>query len=69
MSVNAFNLDQPGGVIFIQHYEHRPAHDSAPVFRLDSTDGIWYERFAAEAKRMWKDSTPWKPASRAHETT
>jgi hypothetical protein len=69
MSVNAFNLDQPGGVIFIQHYEHRPVHDSTPVFRLDSTDGIWYERFAAEARRMWKDSTPWKPAPRADETT
>jgi hypothetical protein len=61
MSVNAFNLGQDGSVMFIQHYEHRPAHDSAPVFCLDSTDGPWYDRFATEAELMWNDGTRWQP--------
>ena len=62
VSVNAFSLGEPGGVMFIQHYEHRPAGDSAPVFRLDSKDGFWYQHFAAEATRMWDGGIPWPPA-------
>jgi hypothetical protein len=62
ISLNAFNLGEPNGVLFIQHYEHRPAGDSLPVFRLDSKDGFWYQHFAAEAVRMWEDAIPWPPA-------
>jgi hypothetical protein len=62
MSVNAFNLGEPGGVMFIQHYEYRPAGDSVPVFRLDGKDGFWYQHFAAEAARMWDNGIPWPPA-------
>ena len=61
MSVNAFDLGEPGGVMFIQHYEHRPAGNSVPVFRLDGKDGFWYQHFAAETTRMWDDGTPWPP--------
>ena len=62
VSLNAFNLGEPNGVMFIQHYEHRPAGDSLPVFRLDRKDGFWYQHFAAEALRMWDDAVPWPPA-------
>lgn len=62
ISVNAFNLGMPGGVLFIQFYEHRPASDSVPVIRLGSKDGYWYQHYAAEAARMWEDGTPWPPA-------
>jgi hypothetical protein len=61
-SLNAFNLGEPNGVMFVQHDEHRPAGDSAPVFRLASKDGFWYQHFAAEAARMWDDAVPWPPA-------
>lgn len=63
IGVYAFNVGEPDGVLFIQHYEYQPERDSAPVFRLDADDGVWYERFAAEANRMWEDGTPWPPAS------
>jgi hypothetical protein len=61
-SINAFNLGEPNGVMFIQHYEHRPAGDSLPVFRLDGKDGFWYQHFVAEAARMWDDAIPWPTA-------
>jgi hypothetical protein len=61
ISVNAFNLGQPGGVLFIQFYEHRPASDSVPVICLDGKDGFWYQHYAAEATRMWENGTPWPP--------
>lgn len=60
--IYAFNLGEPDGVLFIQHYEHRPSRDSAPVFRLDAKDGFWYQHFAAEAGRMWDDGIPWPRA-------
>jgi hypothetical protein len=62
IGVYVFNLGEPDGVVFVQHFEHRPLFDSAPVFRLDARDGFWYERFAAEANRMWEDGNPWPPA-------
>ena len=62
MSVNALNLREPNGVMFIQHYQYRPPGDSLPVFRLDVKDGFWYQHFAAEAERMWDDAIPWPPA-------
>jgi hypothetical protein len=61
ISVNAFNLGQPGGVLFIQFFEHRPASDSVPVICLDGKDGFWYQHYAAEATRMWENGTPWPP--------
>ena len=61
VSVNALNMGDPTGALFIQHYEHRPGGDSSPVFRLDSKDGFWYQHFTAEAKRMWDDGLPWPP--------
>jgi hypothetical protein len=58
-AIYALNLGEPDGVVFVQHYEHRPVGDSAPVFRLNASDGFWYQHFAAEAARMWDDGTPW----------
>jgi hypothetical protein len=43
----------------LQHYEHRPTGESAPIFSLRPADGFWYEHFAAEAERLWQDGTPW----------
>jgi hypothetical protein len=63
IGVYGFNLGEADAALFIQHYEHRPRHDSAPIFRLDVKDGFWFEYFAAEATRMWDDGTRWSPAS------
>ena len=38
ISVNAFNLGMPGGVLFIQFYEHRPTSDS--VSSADDLNGV-----------------------------
>jgi hypothetical protein len=62
MSLNAFNLGEANGAVFIQHFQHQPTGDSLPVFRLDVKDGYWYQRFVTEAERMWNDAVPWPPA-------
>ena len=59
MSFNVIDVDDPGGTIVVQHYEHRPVSEPAPIIRLRPTDGFWYAHFAAEAARMWEDGTPW----------
>jgi hypothetical protein len=59
MSINAIDWRSSNGLIVLQHYEHRPADESAPIFGLKPADGSWYEHFAAEAERLWEDGTPW----------
>jgi hypothetical protein len=59
MGINAIDPESPDGVIVLQHYEHRPEAEAAPIFCLRPADRIWYEHFLAEAKRIWDDGTPW----------
>jgi Domain of unknown function (DUF5919) len=59
MGINAIDPDSDNGVIVLQHYEHRPDGEAAPIFCLTPADRLWYARFAAEAKRIWEDGTPW----------
>lgn len=56
---NVIDVGTPHGLIVVQHYEHRPAGESHPVFSLSPADGFWYGHFAVEAERMWRDGTPW----------
>jgi hypothetical protein len=57
---NAIDIGRSDGVIFVQHYEHQPRVESAPIFALNAPDGYWYDRFRAELERMWNDSRPWQ---------
>jgi hypothetical protein len=59
MGVNAIDPGSPSGMLVLQHYEHRPAGESSPIFSLRSGDGFWYDHFAAEAERLWEDGTSW----------
>jgi hypothetical protein len=59
MGINAIDVGNPNGLIVLQHYEHSPVGESAPIFSLKPADGFWYEHFAAEAERLWQDGTPW----------
>jgi hypothetical protein len=59
MSLNVLDLGTPRGAVYVQHYEHRPLTEAAPIFRLNVSDGYWYDRFTAEAERIWSDATPW----------
>jgi hypothetical protein len=59
MGINAIDVENPDGLIVLQHYEHRSVGESAPIFSLKPADGFWYEHFAAEAERLWQDGTPW----------
>ncbi|WP_218011222.1 hypothetical protein [Herbidospora mongoliensis] len=59
IGVNAIDTATPGGLICVQHFEHRPEIESGPILTLRPHDGLWYQRFAAEAERMWNDGTPW----------
>jgi hypothetical protein len=59
MGINAIDLDSGNGMIVLQHYEHKPEAEAAPIFCLKSADRIWYDHFAAEAKRIWDAGTPW----------
>ena len=63
MGINAIDVGNPDGLIVLQHYEHRPVGESAPIFSLKPADGFWYEHFAAEAERLWQDGTSWPLAS------
>ncbi len=65
MGINAIDVGSPNGLLVLQHYEHRPVGESAPVFSLRPADGFWYEHFAAEAERLWQDGTPWPLAPAA----
>jgi hypothetical protein len=65
MGINAIDVGTPNGLLVLQHYEYRPAHEAAPIFSLRPTDGAWYEHFAAESERLWQDGTPWPLAPAA----
>ena len=59
MGINVIDVGSPTGLIVLQHYEHRPVRESVPIISLRPADGFWYEHFAAEAERLWKDATTW----------
>ncbi len=65
MGINAIDVGSPNGLIVLQHYQHRPVGESAPIFSLRPAAGFWYEHFAAEAERLWQDGTPWPLAPAA----
>lgn len=57
--INAVDAESPDGALVVQHYEHRPQQEAAPIICLKRTDGLWFSRFATEAERMWEDGAPW----------
>ncbi len=57
--INAVDAESPDGILVVQHYEHKPPEEAAPIICLKRTDGFWFSHFAAEAERMWEDGTPW----------
>jgi hypothetical protein len=59
--INAIDSKTQNGLLVIQHYEHRPAQEAAPIIRILGKDGFWFHHFLAEAERMWEDGTPWPP--------
>jgi hypothetical protein len=65
MGINVIDAGTANGLIVLQHYEHRPAGESAPIFSLKPVDGFWYGHFAAEAERLWQDGIPWPLAPSA----
>ncbi len=65
MGINAVDVGSPDGLIVLQHYQHRPVGESAPIFTLRPADGFWYEHFAAAAERPWADGIPWPLAAAA----
>jgi hypothetical protein len=59
VGINAIDSESPYGVIVVQHYEHKPSEEAAPIICLKRADGFWFSHFLGEAERMWKDGTPW----------
>ena len=53
-----FDHGSMSGEIYMQHYEYRPVKDIPVLFRLQASDGQWYEYFVAEAERMWSRGIP-----------
>jgi hypothetical protein len=56
---NCLDVSSKRGLICVQHYEHRPTGEAAPVFTVEPKDAPWYQYFADEAERLWEDGTPW----------
>jgi hypothetical protein len=52
--INAVDAESPDGILVVQHYEHKPAEEAAPIICLKRTDGFWFSHLAAEAERMWE---------------
>ncbi|MFJ8912483.1 hypothetical protein [Amycolatopsis sp. NPDC102389] len=65
---NCLDVSSKRGLICVQHYEHRPVGEAAPVFTVEPKDAPWYRYFADEAERLWEDGTPW-PLSAADQLT
>ncbi|MEV4470635.1 hypothetical protein [Nonomuraea sp. NPDC049504] len=59
IGVNAIDAGTANAVLYVQHYEHRPPGEAAPIFKLTPQNGFWYAHYAAEARRMWEEGTPW----------
>jgi hypothetical protein len=59
MGINVIDVGSADGLIVLQHYEHRPVGEPAPILTLGPGEGFWYEHFTAEAERLWQDGTPW----------
>ncbi|MEV4564344.1 hypothetical protein AB0K12_11310 [Nonomuraea sp. NPDC049419] len=59
IGVNAIDAETANAVVYVQHYEHRPPGEAAPIFKLTPQDGFWYAHYVAEARRMWEEGTPW----------
>jgi hypothetical protein len=62
IGVNAIDTATPNGILVLQHYEHKPPYDAAPIMCLNSKDAVWFSHFLAEAERMWQDGVPWPPS-------
>ena len=61
--INAVDADGPEGLLVVQHYEHRPSGEAAPIICLKAGDSSWYSHFLAEAERMWRDGRAWPPTA------
>ena len=59
--INAIDAASPDGLLVVQHYEHKPPDEAAPIICLSGKDGFWFSHFLAEAERMWGDGTRWPP--------
>jgi Domain of unknown function (DUF5919) len=59
MSVNSVESHDGTSVLIVQHYEHRPAGEHLPIFRLESKDGFWFQHFSAEVERLWASGLDW----------
>ncbi len=59
LSMNGIDLESGDGLLCVQHYEHRPQGEPSPIFSLAPRDAFWFQRFAAEAERIWESGTPW----------
>lgn len=61
---HAIDKDTTTGVIYLQHYEHRPSsNEPCPIVELRPTDGHWYHHFKAELDRIWESGSDY-PNSR-----
>jgi hypothetical protein len=60
-SINAIDSKTQNGLLVIQHYEHRPSQEAAPIIQILGKDGFWFHHFLEEAERIWEDGTPWPP--------
>lgn len=61
-------LEDPAGLsrIVLQHRGWKSSGDGQPVFVLsEDQNGVWFQRFRAEAERIWEASTPISPNRRA----
>ncbi|GGU77323.1 DUF5919 domain-containing protein [Lentzea flava] len=56
---NCLDVRKPNGVVCVQHYEFHPEGEAAPIMVLSKDDAPWYQRFAAEAERLWESGADW----------
>jgi hypothetical protein len=59
MGMNIIDPYTPNGVLVVQHKEHNPLGESAPIMRFRRQDGFWFNHLLDEAERIWEDGGPW----------
>ena len=59
IGMNVIDPYAANGVLVVQHKEHNPPGESAPIMRFNREDGFWFSHFLDEAERIWEDSITW----------
>jgi hypothetical protein len=54
--INAIDIEQGDGSLYIQHYEFAAPGEASPHFKIAAADRYWFNHFVDELERLWDSS-------------